>query len=327
MADTVLVVGGAGYIGSCCAKLLAEDGYRPVVFDNLSTGHAELVRFGPLVNGDVLDNNALEAAFREHRPKAVLHFAAKSVVGDSMRMPLDYFENNVTGSLNLLKACGRHGIETFVFSSTAAVYGQAKTIPIPLDAPLVPVNPYGTSKLVVEKLLADTVKADGRFGATVFRYFNAAGAHSDGDVGEWHEPETHLIPNALAAVKSGATMKLFGDDYDTPDGTCVRDYIHVVDLVRAHILALSHPAPTGEVRTYNLGSGHGFSVKAVLEACGRVVGRPVSFDIHPRRAGDPPRLVAGDLDRVGEALGWTPTFSEIDRIVADAWRWQQTLPG
>ena len=327
MADKVLVVGGAGYIGSCCAKILAEDGYEPVVFDNLTTGHRELARFGPLIVDDIRDRAAVDRALKTHRPRAVLHFAAKSIVGESTRKPIEYFDNNVTGTLTLLAACAESDVETFVFSSTAAVYGQPKRIPIPLDAPRAPVNPYGTSKMVVEHLLADVLRANSRFGATVFRYFNAAGAHPDADVGEWHEPETHLIPNALEAVRQGARMKLFGDDYDTPDGTCVRDYVHVVDLVRAHIAALKHPAPAGQVRHYNLGSGHGFSVKAVIEACGRVVGRKVDFDVYPRRDGDPPRLVAGDLERVAGDLDWRAMHSDLDTIVGDAWRWQQRRPG
>ncbi|MEM7676651.1 MAG: UDP-glucose 4-epimerase GalE [Myxococcota bacterium] len=316
MTDHVLVVGGAGYIGSCCAKLLAQGGYTPVVFDNLSTGHRSFARFGPFVEGDILDPSALDRAMTRYRPRAVCHFAALSIVRDSTQNPLDYFDNNVAGSLNLLRACVEHDVRTLVFSSTAAVYGEAKAVPVPLDAPLKPVNPYGTSKRVV-------VRSSSTLGATIFRYFNAAGAHPDADVGEWHEPETHLIPNALRAVQAGATMNLYGDDYDTPDGTCVRDYVHVVDLVRAHIAALASPSEGGQVRTFNLGSGQGFSVRSVLEACGRVIGRPVQFDVHPRRPGDPPRLVAGDLDRAAKALRWTPKHSTIDQIVSDAWRWQQ----
>ena len=325
MASKIMVVGGAGYIGSCCAKMLAEDGFEPVVYDNLTSGHRELVKFGPLVQGDIRDGAALDEAFRAHRPRSVLHFAAKSIVRDSVQAPLDYYDNNVAGSLSLLQACLRHDVETFVFSSTAAVYGAARTVPIPLTAPLAPVNPYGMSKLTVERVLADVVTAHPHLGATVFRYFNAAGAHPDGEVGEWHEPETHLIPTVLGAVLQGEPMPLYGDDYDTVDGTGVRDYVHVVDLVRAHINALIRPASPGEVRTYNLGSGSGFSVKQVVEACGRVIGRTVNYTLYPRRPGDPATLVAGDLDRVEQQLGWRPEHSRIDEIVADAWKWQQQL--
>lgn len=323
MGETVLVVGGAGYIGSQCARLLADLGHTPVVFDNLSTGWRDFVRYGPFEHGDIRDAAAVDRVLSTHRPKLVLHFAAKSLVGESMKVPLDYFSNNVTGSLSLLEGCVRHEVENFVLSSTAAVYGVPEAQPIPLDAKLQPINPYGASKMMVERAIEDVCRASGTMGATCFRYFNAAGAHPDGDLGERHEPETHLIPNVLKAAVEGRSMKLFGDDYDTPDGTCVRDYIHVLDLVKAHVAVLEHPPTPGETRRFNLGTGEGLSVKQVIEACQRVTGRDIGVDIEGRRPGDPPALVAGDTDRAREALNWTPEHSDVDSIVTHAWAWHR----
>lgn len=323
MGETVLVVGGAGYIGSHCARTLRELGHEPVVFDNLSTGWREFVRFGPFEHGDIRDAAAVDRVLRTHRPKLVLHFAAKSLVGESMKKPLDYFSNNVTGSLTLLEGCVKHGVENFVLSSTAAVYGVPEATPIPLDTPPRPINPYGASKLMVERAIADVCAASDTMGATCFRYFNAAGAHPEGDLGERHEPETHLIPNVLKAAVHGEPMKLFGDDYDTPDGTCVRDYVHVLDLVKAHVAVLDHPPRAGEVRTYNLGTGDGFSVKQVIEACEAVTGGKIPVSIEGRRPGDPPSLVAGDTDRARADLAWTPEHSSLEAIVGHAWTWHQ----
>lgn len=265
MSSKVLVVGGAGYIGSHCARILAERGYEPVVFDNLSTGWHELARFGPFEHGDIRDAHAVERVLRTHTPIAVLHFAAKSQVGESVQKPLEYYDNNVTGSLNLLQGCIRHGISNFVLSSTAAVYGIPEKVPIPLSAPLAPINPYGASKMMVERILENLAAAEPTFGATCFRYFNAAGAHPKGDLGERHEPETHLIPNLLKAAANGESMSLFGTDYPTRDGTCVRDYVHVLDLVDAHIAVLDRPPKPGEVRKYNLGTGDGLTVREVID--------------------------------------------------------------
>lgn len=323
MGETVLVVGGAGYIGSQCARMLADLGHTPVVFDNLSTGWREFVRFGPFVHGDVRDPVAVDRALAEHKPKLVLHFAAKSLVGESMKKPLDYFSNNVTGSLTLLEGCVKHGVDNFVLSSTAAVYGVPETMPIGLDAPLKPINPYGTSKLMVERAIEAVCAASGTMGATCFRYFNAAGAHPSGDLGERHEPETHLIPNVLKAAVHGKPMKLFGDDYDTPDGTCVRDYIHVLDLVKAHIAVLDHPPAPGEVRKYNLGTGEGFSVKQIIAACEAVTGGKIPVTVEGRRPGDPPSLVAGDTDKAKADLQWVPEHSSVESIVAHAWAWHK----
>lgn len=327
MSGTVLVVGGAGYIGSCCAKLLAETGFHPVVFDNLSTGRPEFVRFGPFVRGDIRDSARLDEVFDRFRPKAVLHFAARSVVSESVAEPLLYWNNNVSGSLVLLQACSRHGVEQFVFSSTAAVYGIPDDVPIPVTAPVAPVNPYGSSKVAVEAAIRDVCRAGAPFGATFYRYFNAAGAHPDADIGELHEPETHLIPNALLAARDGTALSVFGDDYPTRDGTCVRDYVHVVDLVRAHVAALTHPAAPGDVRVFNLGTGRGFTVREVLEACRRVTGRRLTVKVMPRRPGDPPRLVAGGIEEATRAFAWHARRSDLDTIVEDAWRWHRANTG
>lgn len=323
MGETVLVVGGAGYIGSHCARMLAERGHTPVVFDNLSTGWKDAVRFGPFEHGDIRDATAVARALRAHRPKLVLHFAARSLVGESMQRPLDYYDNNVTGSVVLLEGCVRHGVENFVLSSTAAVYGVPERMPIGLDAPLAPINPYGASKMMVERAIEDACRASGAMGATCFRYFNAAGAHPEGDLGERHEPETHLIPNVLKAAVNGTPMSLFGDDYDTPDGTCVRDYVHVQDLVEAHLAVLGHPPRAGETRRYNLGTGEGLSVKQVIAACEAETGGKIPVDIKPRRPGDPPSLVAGDTEKARAELGWTPRRSDVGSIVGDAWRWHR----
>ncbi len=325
MSTSVLVVGGAGYLGSHCCRMLAEAGHRAITFDNLSTGWREFVKWGPFEEGDVRDPDALARVFIRHRPTVVMHFAAMNLVGHSVRMPLEYYDNNVTGSLRLLAACRDFDVESLVLSSTAAVYGEPARVPIPLDAPLAPLNPYGATKAVIERALSDFAAAGTGFGATCFRYFNAAGAHPDGGIGERHEPETHLIPNALAAAWHGREISLFGDDYDTPDGTCIRDYVHVLDLVRAHVAALDHPPLPGQVRAFNLGTGAGLSVKQILDACGRVTGRPIEVKREPRRAGDPAVLIAGDIEVAERSLGWRPEHVDAETIVADAWRWQQAM--
>jgi UDP-glucose-4-epimerase GalE len=305
--------------------MLAEAGHVPITFDNLSTGWRAFARWGPLEEGDTRDRDALARVFRKHEIRSVMHFAASSLVGESTKRPLAYWDNNVTGGLRLLEACATFGVETFVLSSTAAVYGEPERIPIPLDAPVRPINPYGATKAALERAVADLARSSTTFGATSFRYFNAAGAHPEGGIGERHEPETHLIPNALSAAWNGRPVALFGDDYDTPDGTCVRDYVHVVDIVRAHVAALEHPPRPGTARCYNLGTGAGFSVREILEACGRVTGTRIDVRVEPRRPGDPPVLVAGDLGAAERDLGWTPTHLGAESIVADAWKWQAEL--
>lgn len=316
----VLVAGGAGYIGSHTAKALAASGHTPVVFDSLEKGHESAVRWGPLVRGDLADREALRRVFAEYPIEGVIHFAAYIAVGESMKEPVKYFRNNVANTLNLLEAMVAADVGIIVFSSTAAVYGDPEQVPIPEDHPYRPASAYGESKLMVERLLAWFDTCHGIASAPL-RYFNAAGADPDGETGEDHEPETHLVPLALAAATGKrAHLDLFGTDYPTPDGTCIRDYIHVADLARAHVLALRHLRTTRQSFTANLGTGSGFSVREVLAAVERVVGKPVPVVEKPRREGDPSSLVA-DSTRARQLLGWTPTHSSLDEIVGTAWRW------
>jgi UDP-glucose 4-epimerase len=316
----VLVCGGAGYIGSHMAKWLAAHGVAVTVLDNLSTGHREAVRWGELVQADLLDPASLERAFAGQRFDAVMHFCARSLVGESMTRPYDYYANNVSGTLNLLQAMQRHGVERLVFSSTAAVFGQPISERIDEDHPKAPINPYGASKLMVERMLADASAAYG-LRSVALRYFNAAGASPDGDIGEAHTPETHLIPNVLrAALGTGPALKVFGDDYPTADGTCVRDYVHVDDLAQAHLLALAYMDQHAGAHAFNLGNGHGFSVREVIAAAQQVTGRPVPYEIAPRRAGDPAVLVASS-DKARHELGWAPQYTELAPIIESAWRW------
>jgi UDP-glucose 4-epimerase len=318
----VLVCGGAGYIGAQLAKVLAQSGCEVTVFDNLSTGHRAAVRWGALVEGDLRDRTALARLFGAHSFDAVMHFGALSQVGESVRMPLAYYENNVTGSLNLLDAMHRAGVERLVFSSTAAVYGTPQQPFIDESHPTRPINPYGASKLMIERMLEDAAQAHG-LRSVALRYFNAAGADPDGETGEWHEPETHLIPNVLRrALGQGEALQVFGTDYDTRDGTCVRDYVHVHDLAQAHVLALDYLGGHAGAHRFNLGSGQGFSVMEVIEAARQVTGKPVPFDEAPRRAGDPPVLVA-DAQRAKKELGWQPRFDDMRIIVESAWRWHR----
>ncbi|PWE18681.1 UDP-glucose 4-epimerase GalE [Marinicauda salina] len=318
MAETILVAGGAGYIGSHACKALHAAGYRPVVYDDLSSGHEHAVRWGPLVRGDIRDVAALDAAFAEHRPAAVMHFAASIEVGEGEREPLKYWDNNVAGSASLLAAMGRAGCESIVFSSTCAVYGEPEALPISEAEPLKPASVYGRTKRAVEQMLADAARAHSlRYAA--LRYFNAAGASPDGEIGEEHDPETHLIPNALkAAAGLGEAMRLFGEDYDTPDGTCVRDYIHVADLADAHVAALKRLIGGTPEIVCNLGTGAGFSVREILNAVERATGRPVPHEINPRRPGDVARLYA-DVGRARDLLDFRPARSTPETIIADAW--------
>lgn len=318
----VLVTGGAGYIGSHTCKALAGAGYVPVTLDSMVYGHPWAVQWGPLVEGDLRDADLLDSVFALFRPMAVLHFAAFTSVGESVADPGRYYDNNVGGTIALLEAMRRAGCATVVFSSTAAVYGEPVVPGAPMDEthPLAPVNPYGRAKLAVEGMLADYGAAYGLRHMSL-RYFNAAGADPDGELGEEHDPETHLIPLAIgAALGTRAPLKVFGQDYPTPDGTCVRDYVHVADLARAHILALEHLGAGGAPGSLNLGTGRGHSVREVLDAVGRAAGRPVPHEAAPRRAGDPGLLVAA-AGRAREVLGWAPEFTDMDALVATAWRW------
>ena len=323
MPTEVLVCGGAGYIGAHMCELLAQRGFEAVVFDNLSTGRRGLVRWGELIIGDLRDAQALDAAFASHRFEAVMHFAAKSLVAESMQDPAAYYDNNVTGSLNLLQAMRRHGLPPLVFSSSAAIYGVPRYTPIDENHPREPVNPYGRSKLMIEAMLADFRDAFGLKSVSL-RYFNAAGASASGLIGEAHDPETHLIPNALRAACDGSALAVFGADYPTPDGSCVRDYVHVIDLCEAHLAALAYLRGGGDNLALNLGSERGHSVLEVIDSAQRICGRKIERSIAPRRAGDPPVLVAS-ASRAQKLLGWTPRHSSLNEILASAWQWQQQM--
>jgi UDP-glucose 4-epimerase len=314
----VLVVGGAGYIGSHCVKALTEAGVAAVVFDDLSTGHREAVR-ARLVEGSLGDRDALARAFAEHRPAAVVHFAAKCYVGESVTDPATYYRENVHYTWNLLQEMRAAGVRDIVFSSTCATYGEPREVPIPDDHPQDPINPYGRTKLHMEHMMKDFSRAYGTRVAAL-RYFNAAG---DGSLGEDHVPETHLIPLVLeVALGKRASIKVFGDDYPTRDGTCVRDYIHVEDLADAHLRALAHlQAGRGNFEC-NLGTGQGFTVREIIEAARKITGRPIPFEVAPRREGDPAVLVSGGT-RAREVLGWRPQRGAIEDVIGDAWRFLQ----
>ena len=322
MAQTVLVTGGAGYIGSHACKALAAAGYRPVTLDNLSTGWRDAVRFGPFVQADLLDRAALDAAFAEYRPLAVLHFAALSQVGEAMAEPGKYWRNNVGGSLNLIEAAVAAGCLDVVFSSTCATYGDRDGEVLDEDTPQAPLNAYGASKRAIEDMLADFGAARG-LRSVIFRYFNVAGADPEGEVGEHHRPETHLIPLILDAVDGKrAALTVHGTDYPTPDGTCIRDYVHVMDLVDAHVKGLEWLRAGRGSRVFCLGTGSGFSVREVVDATRQVTNRAVPMVDGPRRGGDAVKLVCGST-RARAELGWQPQRSSMRQMIADAWRWHQ----
>lgn len=318
----VLVVGGAGYIGAHMCKVLTDHGHQVVVCDDFSTGHRAAVRWGECVEASIGDGAALDALFRRQRFDAVMHFAACSLVGESVADPLKYYRNNVGNTLVLLDAMRRHGVDRFVFSSTAAIFGEPETELIDEQHPTRPVNPYGRTKLVIEQALQDCAAGYG-LRAVALRYFNAAGADESGLIGESHHPETHLIPRLLRkAAGEGIDVRIFGDDYPTADGTCVRDYIHVNDLADAHLLALCRLDDVPGFHAFNLGNGRGFSVSEVVSAVEAVVGRSLRIERGPRRAGDPACLVASSAKAQG-LLGWIPKRSELGRIIESAWRWHQ----
>ena len=317
---SVLIVGGAGYIGSQTAKAVAAAGLEPIVLDNLVYGHEWAVKWGPLVRGDLADRPLLADVMKRHRVDAVIHFAAYAYVGESVTNPRKYFGNNVAGSLNLLDAMLDAGVRDVVFSSTCATYGEPQRVPISEDHPQSPVNPYGETKLAVEKMLHWYGQAYGiRYAA--LRYFNAAGADPDGEVGETHDPETHLIPLAIEAAVGAGELAIFGTDYPTPDGTAIRDYIHVADLADAHLRALAKLRDGAPALRLNLGTGQGQSVRAVIATVGRITGKSVRTREVGRRAGDPPALVA-DARQAGAALGWKPRYPELETIVEHAVRWR-----
>ena len=324
MNRTVLVTGGAGYVGSHACKALAAAGYTPVSFDNLSNGHAWAVKWGPLVEGDVLSPAALNAAFEAHKPDAVMHFAALIEVGESVERPGDFYRTNITGTLNVLEAMSRAGVQDMVFSSTCAVHGDVGDALITETSPIAPISPYAKTKAVVEGMLADFSATHG-LNATALRYFNASGADLDGDLGEAHDPESHLIPIAChAALGQRAGMSIYGDDYITPDGTCVRDYIHVSDLAVAHVKALDRLLMRQKgVEAFCLGGGVGSSVRQVLDSVKRVSGVDFAVQMQARRPGDAPMLVA-DVSKARTVLDWSLGYSDLDTIVTTAWNWHKS---
>lgn len=322
--STVLVTGGAGYIGSHAVRALRSAAHTVVVFDNLSAGHAAAIGDATLVEGDVRDTAHVEATLRRHAVTAVMHFAALLSVGESVRDPSRYYDNNVGGSLSVLDAMLAARVSRLVLSSTCAVYGDPVSMPIDEHHPTTPINAYGESKLVVERALGYYGSAYG-LRAIALRYFNAGGADADGALGEDHDPEHHLIPRAIEAACGGAPLQVFGDDYSTADGTCERDYVHVSDLATGHLRALEALDTGAVTRAYNLGTGRSHSVREVIRAVERATGRPVPTEAAPRRAGDPAVLCAS-ADRIGRELGWRPAYVELDEVVESAWRWHAAHP-
>lgn len=321
--NNILVTGGAGYIGSHACKALARAGYVPITYDNLVTGWQDSVRFGPFEHGDLLDRERLDEVFAKYKPAAVMHFAALSQVGEAMSEPGRYWSNNVTGSLNLIEAAVAADCLNFVFSSTCATYGEHDNVVLDEDTPQHPLNAYGASKRAIEDILRD-FEASHRLKHVIFRYFNVAGADPDSEVGEFHRPETHLVPLMLDAIDGKRdALTVNGTDYDTPDGTCIRDYVHVCDLVDAHVLGLHWLEQDKGSRVFNLGTGSGFSVLDVISHSKAVTNRTVPYITGPRREGDCTKLVSGSA-RAETELGWQPKRSTLETMIADAWRWHQT---
>lgn len=321
--SNVLVTGGAGYIGSHACKALRNAGFTPVTFDNLETGWKDAVKFGPFVQGDLMDRAAVDAAFAEYKPVAVMHFAALSQVGESMKDPGRYWRNNVLGSLTLIEAAVAAGCLDFVFSSTCATYGDQDNVVLDENSEQHPINAYGASKRAIEDILSDFGAAYG-LRHVIFRYFNVAGADPEGEVGEFHQPETHLIPLMLDAIAGKrAALTVYGTDYDTPDGTCIRDYVHVCDLVDAHVLGLRWLKDGKGSRVFNLGTGSGFSVREVIDHSRAVTNKAVPYVDGERRPGDCTKLVSGST-RAEAELGWSPARSTLETMITDAWRWHQT---
>ncbi len=320
----ILIAGGAGYIGSHMVLALLEKGYHPVIFDNLSEGHREAVHGGTFIKGDLADGNKLRETFHTYNISAVMHFAANCYVGESVTNPRKYYENNVFNTFNLINVMQECGIDKFIFSSSCATYGNPIHLPLKEDHPQNPINPYGNTKLVVEKILHDYGNAYDFFSISL-RYFNAAGADPQSRTGENHSPETHLIPNVInAALGINSTVKIFGNDYDTPDGTCIRDYIHVMDLAQAHLLALEKLLNGYKTDFFNLGNGAGYSNKQIVETVEKVTGKKISVEKASRRAGDPPILV-GSSEKAKRDLGWNPEYATLEKIIETAWNWHLKL--
>jgi len=317
--EKILVVGGAGYIGSHMVKALMEKGYQVLVLDNLSTGYRELLAGGTFIQGSLGDSVLLDRIFSEHEIAAVMHFAAFSLVGESVQNPLKYYRNNISETITLIEAMVRHGLQRFIFSSTAAVYGEPEHTPITEEHPCRPTNPYGAGKLCVEQILSDCDRAHG-LKSICLRYFNAAGADDSGTLGEMHDPETHLIPLVLKCALAKEPIKIFGTDYPTTDGTCIRDYIHVTDLAQGHLLALQALFDGSGSCAYNLGNSIGHSVRQVIDLAGKVTGATIQTIEAQRRAGDPAILVA-DSGKIKRELNWSPMYEDLEKIIATAWKW------
>jgi len=322
--STILVTGGAGYIGSHVVKGLLCQGYRPIVYDNLQTGHRLATQDAIFIEGDLADQKKLKEVFQSYPIDAVMHFAADCLVGESFENPIKYFNNNVRNSLNIIEITEEFNIKKFVFSSSAAVYGEPRQIPIPEEHPCHPTNPYGETKWIFEKVLNYFSEA-GKLNYISLRYFNAAGADPNGELGEDHTPETHLIPLVLKAALNKHSVSILGTDYNTPDGTCIRDYIHVSDLATAHLLALQNLEQEGNSGIYNLGNGNGYSVREVIETASKVTGKKILSIGSSRRPGDPTRLVASS-EKIKKELGWTPKYTKLETIIETAWQWHRTHP-
>ena len=321
----ILVTGGAGYIGSHVVKLLGENGYEVLTYDNLSTGHRRAVLYGDLIKADLADKETLRKVFKEFKPDAVMHFAASIVVPESVKNPLKYYRNNVVNTINLLEAMEEFGVKNFIFSSSAAVYGIPKKIPVSENAPLNPINPYGETKATVERILRDLANSRDNFRYVSLRYFNVAGADPEGKIGFAYPETTHLIIRALKVAKGEIEkLEIYGTDYPTPDGTCIRDYIHVMDIAEAHLVALEYLLDGGESDVFNCGYGHGFSVKEVVETVKKVTGREFKVIETERRSGDPPFLVA-DNSKIKEKLQWKPKYDDLEFIIKTAWDWENKL--
>ena len=322
--SVILITGGAGYIGSHVSKELLRQGHQPIIYDNLQTGHRKAAQRARLIEGDLADSKKLRETFESFSVDSVMHFAADCQVGESVENPLKYFRNNVKNSLQLIEIMMEFNVKKIIFSSSAAVYGEPKEIPIPEEHPCLPVNPYGETKWIFERVLQALHEAK-KLDYISLRYFNAAGADPGGELGEDHSPETHLIPISILAALNGKAIPIFGIDYETPDGTCIRDYIHVTDLAKAHILGLEKLESGGTSGIYNLGNGNGYSVKEVIETVRKVTRMKVNTVETPRRPGDPARLVAGS-EKIKRELGWAPQYPDLETIVDTAWQWHRKHP-
>jgi UDP-arabinose 4-epimerase len=320
--EHVLVTGGAGYIGSHTCRLLSLEGYTPVTYDNMSTGNSWAVKWGPLIEADILDTERLKKTIRAYGTKTIIHFAAKAYVGESIAAPLSYYQNNVTGTISVLEAARQAGVDNFIFSSSCAVYGQPETVPVTEDTPIRPISPYGRTKAISEQIIKDVCETY-KIRYALLRYFNAAGAEPESGIGEHHDPETHLIPNAVSAALTGRPFSIYGTDYSTVDGTCVRDYVHVTDLADAHLKAHQYLNDGAENIVVNLSSGAGHSVYQILNTIEKIVSRTITKDQKPARNGDPAIIYANGA-RAKQTIGWAPRKNDIEKIITDSIEWHKT---